>query len=249
MSTLHCPLPTVLDALCVEVAAGRAPAPSPAMLERWDALRARTPRLFNGPILAFVSFDAAASTIHARRDTYLRLTCQDESEPPLVSLLGVTSLLVAAPRGAPARVLLGRRSREVWACPGLWEFGPAGGLHAPQVFDHDGPATLRGRDILDHLLREIREEIGITCAPARAAPECLTIDAAGRGTDAVFRLEYDLAPDALPTAHAPDAWEYEKTRWLTLPELAAFAATHGDEMIAPTRAIALRLVEGLGLGD
>ncbi len=217
------------------------------MLELWDVLRENTPRLFNGPILAFVSFDEAASTVHARRDTYLRLACQDESSPPLVSLLGVTGLLVAARSGAPARVLLGRRSLEVWACPGLWEFGPAGGLHAPQVFDHDGPATLRGRDILDHLLREIREEIGITRAPARAAPECLTIDAAGRGTDVVLRLEYDLAPDALPTAHAPDAWEYEETRWLTLPELAAFTAAHGDEMISPTRAIARRMVKGLRL--
>ncbi|HRQ73207.1 MAG TPA: NUDIX hydrolase [Phycisphaerales bacterium] len=246
MSTLHCPLPTALDALRVEVAAGRAPAPSPAMLERWDALRARTPRLFNGPILAFVSFDAANATIHARRDTYLRLTCQDESSTPVVSLLGVTGLLVAAPPGVPARVLLGRRSREVWACPGQWEFGPAGGLNAPGVFDHNGPATLRGRDVLDHLLREVREEVGVTLPPARAAPECLTMDAAGRGTDVVLRLEYDLAPDSLPTALAPDAWEYEETRWLTLPELAAFTAAHGDEMIAPTRAIARRLVEDLG---
>ncbi|MCW5775848.1 MAG: NUDIX hydrolase [Phycisphaeraceae bacterium] len=246
MSTVHSPLPAALDALCVEVASGRAPEPSPAMLERWDALRARTPRLFNGPILAYISFDAATATIHARRDTYLRLTCQEESAPPVVSLLGVTGLLVAAPPGAPARVLLGRRSREVWACPGLWEFGPAGGLQAPGVFDHDAAATLRGCDVLDHLLREVREEIGITFPPARAAPECLTIDAAGRGTDIVLRLEYDAAPDALPTAHAPDAWEYEETRWLTLPELAAFEAAHGDEMIAPTRAISQRMLANEG---
>ncbi len=247
MSIVHRPMPTLLDALRVEVAAGRAPEPSRAMLERWNALRTRTPRLFNGPILAFVSFDGAASTIHARRDSYLRLTCPDESDPPIVSLLGVTGLLVAAPPGEPTRVLLGRRSREVWACPGKWEFGPAGGLHAPGVFDDDQPATLNGRDALDHLLREIREEIGITLPPARAVPECITLDPAGRGTDIVLRLEYDRAPEALPTAHAPDAWEYEETRWLTLAELAAFSASHGDEMIAPTRAIARRMVESLRL--
>ena len=242
MSTAHCPLPADLDALRVEIAPGPPPPPTDGMLSRWDGLRVRTPRLFNGPILAFLGADASAGVVRARRDTYMRLACQDGHAPPEVMLLGVTALLVAPGTDGVPRVMLGKRSREVWACPGLWEFGPAGGLHAPGIFDHNGPATLRGRGVLDHLLREIREEVGIAVAPARTAPECLTIDADGRGADIVIRVEYDVPPASLHRADAPDSWEYEEIRWLTLAELTAFAAAHGDEMIAPTRAIARGLV-------
>jgi len=249
MSTVHCPLPAVLDALRVEIAPGPPPAPTDAMLARWDTLRARTPRLFNGPILAFVGYDHATRVVHARRDRYMRLACQDERDPPEVMLLGVTALLIAPGPDTVPRVMLGKRSREVWACPGLWEFGPAGGLSAPGVFDHDAPATITGAAVLDHLLREIREETGIAEPPARASVECLTIDREGRGADIVIRAEFERPPETLARTDAPDSWEYDETRWLTFHETAAFARTRGDEMIAPTRAIGRRLVEGLGIGD
>ncbi|MCL4742926.1 MAG: NUDIX domain-containing protein [Phycisphaerales bacterium] len=244
MSTVHCPLPTALDALRVEIAPGPPPAPTDAMLARWDSLRARTPRLFNGPILAFVGYDDSTRVVHARRDFYMRLACQDEHDPPEVMLLGVTGLLIAPGRDAVPRVMLGKRSRDVWACPGLWEFGPAGGLSAPGVFDRDAPATITGAAVLDHLLREIREETGIAEPPARATVECLTIDREGRGADIVIRAEYVAPPETLSRSDAPDSWEYDETRWLTLAELAVFTASHGDEMIAPTRAIARGLVGG-----
>ncbi|HHN77440.1 MAG TPA: NUDIX hydrolase [Phycisphaerales bacterium] len=204
------------DRLRVEQADGPTSARPEADLaveQAWAAIRQSNPRSFNGPILAFESFDPEGPTIRVRRDEYRRYAVQP-GVPTGVVLLGVSAVLTTRdPAGRPL-VLLGRRNASTRVYRGMWELGPSGGVAPPPGDRPADVAYLRGA-----LLEEIREEIGGVVAEAvrlDAAPVGLLHDPAASSVDVVFRARLPGPPAIKPPT--PASWEYDELRWLPADE-------------------------------
>ncbi|MBN2578204.1 MAG: NUDIX domain-containing protein [Pirellulales bacterium] len=96
------------------------------------------------------------------------------------------------------RMLVIRRSRHVVA-PGVYCF-PGGGIE-------DGESEE------DALIREVREEVGVTIRPRQKIWECVT---AWKVQLSWYLAE--IAPDTVPT---PNPHEVESVHWMTPEEMAA----------------------------
>lgn len=215
--------------------------PPPAVTDdvagRWAQARAANPRLFDGPVLSLI--DEHDGALLARRDSYQRLTVQC-MEPALVEprvwQLSLTGVLVARDERGIEHTLLGRRSHETRVYGGLWEFAPGGGIDAPEP----GAASLSGADIFDHLLLELREEVGLPADGIemdRARVIGLTPDPAVGSVDIVIRLDL---PHALESCcgvgpGGEHRWEYERVEWVGLSSLRVFAQDR--ELIPPASSI------------
>lgn len=186
-------------------AGGDAEGPLDGRVEaRWSALRERNPRLFDGPICAVSSFDPVAMRMSWRASRYRLLAVQDEVETGTWQL-SVTVLLVAD----RPRVLIGRRSGEVHTYPGLWEFGPSGGVDPPA-------GELDREHLLSEARREIAEEIGTGAALEDGRIVGVLLDRRVRSYDVLIRAEVGSE-----VSTASEHWEYDQTRWATVDELAA----------------------------
>jgi hypothetical protein len=213
----------------------------------WARLCAQNPRLFNGPVLAFAGL-APDGTIRAHRDDYRRLAVQPAVRTGVVQL-SVTGLLLAPDHEGTPHVAFGRRSVSTRLYGGLWELAPSGGLDAPPM----GTDALDGGDILRHLLAELREEMGLAIderSLARTpAPVCVALDPRASSADLVLRIELTRPVEeliALADA-APDRWEYERVRWVSVAELPAFVAAEGPESFIPPAVPTLRAAGLLGV--
>ncbi|MFA6044497.1 MAG: NUDIX hydrolase [Phycisphaerales bacterium] len=198
----------------------------------WARLCATNPRMFDGTLLSVRGFDAASGQILAKRERYQRLAVQPQVQTG-VRLLAVTALVMQG-EGDDARVLLGRRGDRVRMYPGMWEFGPSGGVDSPPLsIDRLDVEHLRS-----HLADEISEELGpgaldsLGAAVESAEPIALTRDHMARSDDVCFAVS---AQGGL-NPHDPN-WEYSEVRWLTPKEAAAFNAAEPDAIIPPTRAL------------
>jgi 8-oxo-dGTP diphosphatase len=106
----------------------------------------------------------------------------------------VTVVAAAVVDGMPPRVLAAQRSYPP-ELAGLWEL-PGGKVHD-------------GEDDLDALVRECREELGVTVAPGSRVCADVTI-----GADTVLRVWWARLVRGEPQAH-----EHAALRWLMLEEL------------------------------
>lgn len=200
------------------------PEPSPAMLERWDALRRANPRLFNGPVLGVRGAEVTPGGVRLTLGlgSYLTLCTQEPDGPRLVQG-SVTGLV----RGADGRVLLGRRGASTRLYPGLWELAPSGGIDPPA--SGPGPAwALGGADVLAQLRRELREEVGGGLQIEGARALALVEDDAGPSCDVVVGASVRGEPGG-------GSWEYAEWRWVAPGGLGAFGAVH--RLSPPTRAL------------
>lgn len=98
---------------------------------RWDALCARNPRCFDGPVLHVLGTSRnghGGVQIVVQECSYRFYAVQkDGPEGPALDC-GVRPLGVKGIVTDGSRVLMGRRSASVAFYPGLWEFVPGGGL-------------------------------------------------------------------------------------------------------------------------
>lgn len=221
----------------VEITSEATPALDAADIARadvvWTRLQERNPRLFDGSILCFTSADLTRSAVTASRSSYKWHAVGDEVSTGL-RLLAVTGVLMMRGSDGRDRVHLGRRSAQSHHDPGLWEFGPSGGLSPPPS------SRLTFTDILADLHREIVEECGVAMDLREAAAVALCHDSAARSVDIVV-----LARAMTTTADVPspidgeEHWEYEAAAWVAVDDLAAFASRHA--CIATTHAIAEHL--------
>ena len=216
-------IPVGLDPheITIDIAPGPRPEPDAATDEVWARMRSDKPRLFDGDILAFGSWDADSRTIHARRDSYKRLTVQPVVATG-VTQLSVTGLLCVGD-GADRRVLLARRSPETRVYPNLWELAPSGGIDASPKETR----TMTGIEAWRQLLTELREELGVTTDLPPAPVAALTIDGTANSCDLVFDVRLDT-----PIEVCPASWEYVEARWFAVKALPSY-----DELIPPTTAI------------
>ena len=226
----------------IEIGPDDAPVATPAVVERWEAMRAEKPRLFNGPVLAFMGY--AHGRVAARRDSYQRLAVQEQSpeivSPPVMQL-SVTGVVMALDSAGTRHVLVGRRSHATRIYGGMWELGPSGGIDAPPL----SHASLDGLDVFRQLVQEMREETGLPADPDPGPIVAITIDPVATSADLVMRIELTRPVEEI-IAHTDRSgqhgWEYETTRWIACHEFGRFV----DEMpcIPPTAALA-GLVAGL----
>lgn len=230
------PLNCALEDITIRVDPAAPPAPTPTMIERWNAAAAANPRLFNGPLLRFLSFDPDTRTILAGNDTYQRYAMQDRPPPVTgphdhadgVSHLAVTGVVIATdPTTGNESVVLGRRGAETFVYPGLWEHAPGGGLETTDIFPQ--------------LLREMEEELGLEGLddpPRRDAimhppgPNDvlgLAFDPNMPSVDIVVRLR--MRPGAERSIRG--SWEYGDTRLVPIDAIRGFLDEHGESAIIP----------------
>lgn len=195
--------------------------------DAWDRLRLAKPRLFDGPILAFVGQEGGL--VRARRDSYKRLVVQSEArqliQPPVMQL-SVTGVLVARDDKGRPHVFMGRRSEDTRIYGSLWELGPSGGLDPPAA----GVTTMDEFAVIRQLQVECRDEIGIAGVFTSHDVLGLIDDPIAMSTDIVVRLDLQRRVGELLTSASN--WEYAQTRWVPADELVAFG--RGERTIPPT---------------
>ena len=207
--------------------------------DAWARQRADNPRLFDGPILAALGYDASDDTLRvlARRDGFARLVVQP-MVPTGVRLLALTAVLVARDAVGREHVLLGQRGTGTRIYDGLWELGPSGGIDPP-------PAGVEVMDlpmIMARLADEIAEEIGpelarrVAGAPARVV--AITRDHLAFADDLCIRVDLGDLSAVADLAH-PANWEYRQTLWLPIDTYVAWEDP--AKVIPPTRALARAL--------
>lgn len=211
----------------------------------WRELCAGNPRLFDGPVLVVesIALDGCEARIAARVDAYSSVVLARKGEGPVCTLLSVTGLLVQGAIGAE-RVLMGRRGARVWTDPGLWEFGPSGGVEVPVwAYQGTGGGTVVGRidegALASSLEREVEEELGRRVELVSPRPIALVHEARSGSLDVVLRAGVGEGADA-----GASTWEYADQRWVAASEVGAFveggslAEKGGAACIDASRALA-----------
>ncbi len=192
----------------------------------WQDLCAQNPRYFNGPILAFDSYDPHAGVIHASVEHYKHHAVRDCVDVG-ISLLAITAVLIACDEDGTRRVLLAQRSPATHRYGGLWELGPSGGVDVP---DHP-TNTLNHDGIVVQLKREILEETGLKLANQPGTAAVLIHDDAVGSTDIVIGIELPEMPVLERN------WEYTDCRWASADEFAQQVQSHPDTLIPTTIAL------------
>ncbi len=202
-----------------------------AQRERWEALCAENPALFDGPIYSVTHVDAGAGEIRCRRSRYHEVLLRRPGDP--VRLLSVTGLLLD---GARERVLLGQRGARLRSYPGMWEIGPAGGIEP-----RDGQRELGLEEIRGALAAEIAEEIGLPVDVGSARAIGICSDDAARSLDIIMRVQLPSGP--APEPRHGEGWEYDDAAWVAIDDLPAFTRAH--DVIEPS----LAAMTGMGWID
>jgi hypothetical protein len=218
---------------------------SEAESARWEELRRKNPKYFDGAILGVTSLPAGDNTIRARVDRYARLAVQPEVRTG-TRLLSVTGVLQASDASGREHVLLGKRAAGVSCYPNMWELGPSGGLEVPEGLRQNAPGeqmvVLTEADVAKQLAREVQEEVGLSLARARGASVAIVRDDEASSDDIVMVVDLGVDAHELMATLAPRSWEYSEVRLVPVNTIAEFESVHGAETIPPTRA----LFRGLG---
>lgn len=189
----------------------------------WESLKLKNPRYFDAPILSYESH--VGSTINASVRPYRYHAVRDISSTG-VDLLSVTCLLSTTDTNGVERFMLGLRSATTHRYGGLWEFGPAGAMDAPDPVPGDG-AVLSNADLIDQARREAFEEAGFEFDPECATVSALLFDDAVGSVDIIVRVSLNEAP--APTTN----WEYGAVRWAAITELNEWARARPHTLIPP----------------
>ena len=200
----------------------RTDTPSDVADRAWEALCEQNPRYFNGPILAFDSFDRESGIIRAHIDDYKNHAVRANADPG-VRILSVTGIFTTVLDNEPA-YLLGKRAKSTHWYGGKWEFGPSGGIEVPP--DERGSIDTIG--VIRELQREAIEEAGLDLRGCQASVLGLAHDESVGSVDIVIGVE-------VPKAYEHNAnWEYTGARWVTQSELLAWIDREPGAFIDPT---------------
>lgn len=212
------------------------PPPAPTEAAAWQKLCTENPALHDGPILSVRRVDPASGAIVCAPDRYRRLAVQrDAAVGELgVRLLGIKGMVTGADRSGREHILLARRGPRVFAYPGLWEIGPAGGVDLPAPGRrYIGPAELAAV-----LIREGREELGIDLDVARIELRAVVLDETARSVDLIAHCPWP-APVSASAGFCQGGragWECVDAAWLTRAELRRLDRDQPGAISPPARA-------------
>ena len=181
----------------------------------------------------------ATGVIHASVEQYKHHAVRDTVDAG-ISLLAVTAMLFGDD-GTDAVYLIGQRSPDLHRYGGLWELGPSGGVDVPRF-----RKTLKPKQIIAEITREISEEIGLKISNPPYHPIALVHDDAVGSTDIAIQILVDGMPELKTN------WEYTQARWIKHDDLYQWALTNPEEFIPTTVAIASKMHKkwvALGLQD
>lgn len=203
--------------------------PDPGVERAWGRMCAANPRLFEGPILSLADFNAATGEVVCTRETYKRLSVQDQV-PTGVVLVAVNGVITAGDADGREHMLLGRRAPGTRMYPGLWELAPAGGLDPPTGPEFPAAA------LLAQLSRELTEETGLAEPLANPTPLAYCRDDLARSFNIVLRARVERPIGSLRPA-SERHWDCDAVRWLPVDEAARLDRDEPDSVIRATRAL------------
>jgi mutator protein MutT len=157
---------------------------------RWDALRKRNPRYFDGRLYHVIGVHRngyGGAVLHVADCAYRFHAVQDEDFDLGVRPLGVKGIV-----RRDGLVLLGRRAHDVAAYAGQWEFAP-GGVVEP------------GDTPVQTVVNELREETGLT-VKREPTPIAVLYDAVIRCWEIVFRIEPGAEGEPTTAEYADMHW-------------------------------------------
>lgn len=186
------------------------PAEKNAEVERlWREKRRENPKLFNGKIFSFVSFDKVLSGEFVDYKDYL---CGARPIVP-ISVTGVIHTKDA--------VLIGKRSAQVSVCPGLLETPPSGTI--------DPEAEEGGRiNLLKQIRKELTEETDLP-RDLPITPFALIEDKKGGTWEICFWIPLKERREVSSNE------EYETLFWVEKKEIPAFLEREYENLIPFTR--------------
>ncbi len=201
----------------------------------WGELRARNPRLFDGPVLLVDHAELAhRGLLLARRGTYKTLATAETLGRDDVRALGVQGVVMACDGAGDACVLLGRRGSDVRIYAGVWENAPSGTVEPSRG------SAIGMRELLAALAEEATEEVGVDLRLGR--PRCVAVidDACARTVDVVLRIDLP-GPVTSRVLACQDQecgiGEYTMAAWSPMDEVRAWVEREPDVVSPPTRAL------------
>jgi 8-oxo-dGTP pyrophosphatase MutT (NUDIX family) len=263
---LHCSL----DDISITLELGDPPPPTPSMLERWARATASNPRLFNGPILRYMSHSGAGHSgpppsptpasgaghsgpplsspslippqITARHDTYQRYAMQphEDSTDPNTAIYHLAVTGVLTTRDDAGRESVLLARR-----------GPETFIY-PDRWEHAPGGGLENGDIYSQLLLEMEEELGLPGlidgsrrdalleTPGPADVLGLVLNPSRPSVNIAVRVR--LRPGAERAIH-PASWESTAIQLVRVDALAGFLRMEGSDAIVPPT---LAIWRGLG---
>lgn len=196
------------------------PALDAAVERHWQAALAARP-LFNGLVF---SVDRVAPDLLEGHWTEFRRCVAQFREPGLD--LRVRPLAVCGALRCADGVVFGRRETCAIYQAGRWQLPPAGSVD-----------TSEGLDLNAHLLRELREELGIA-ADEPPVPICLVEHPGNRVLELGFSLRTRLSGSEVIAAHAACGdLEYERLMVVPDADVPARLAAMGDAVTPPAWAL------------
>ncbi len=237
---------------------------TPADLAHWSSLCAANPRYHDGDILSVTRISPSippspdGTTIHCAPDRFMRLAVQRDAHGSTpardlgVRLLGVKGMIVARDAHHHEHVLIARRGPQTRVYQHQWEIAPAGGVDGilpPELLrraaQSESPEsiTLPPTLLIDALVAEGREELGLDIDPAHCRPIAIVRDEIARSIDVIIRVDW---PKPIDPRHAicaasgfcagGHAWEYTDSAWLARADAAGFDRRAAASIVGPMRA-------------
>ncbi len=182
----------------------------------WQALRARVPRAYDGPLLHVLGTSRnghGGVVVHLVQSSYRFHAVAAEGLQTGIRPLGVKGIC----RARDGRLLMARRSQATLHSAGMWEFSPAGTVE-PGV----APAQM--------LLRELREETGWGASTPPVA-RALLFDPDAGSWEIVYSLE--VTPPAVPV----ESWECDELRLVAPGQWPAPLSPVSQQMMPVVQAV------------
>lgn len=189
---------------------------------------------FNGRILSAtnVTFTGLEGCIAE----YRHLVAQ-QVNPQLYDELKVQPVALSGLLECPDGIVFGKRARNLLQESGQWELVPSGGIDTRGVEYLGHPIEV---DFTHHILKELKEEVGLTSAITKIRPFCLVEDTDSHVFDIGIAIETFFPFDDLVAMHKEKATdEYDELRVIPKTEIINFIDKEDAQLVGVSKMLLL----------